>query len=147
MIICVRPFIKLFGFWQWIYSILFFCAFAIRIYLLTLLSHEAGRAVDMQCELQEGGGGGAQASRRPTVTMAVGIGVFSLTLLPPSSPSSGSSASAGRLLVSFEMALRPSSVELHPSSVLLAGFYCVSANLITAALTVVAAQIIGAIVH
>ena len=49
--------------------------------------------------------------------------------------------------MSFEMALRLSSVELHSSSVLLAGFYCVSANLITAALTVVAAQIIGAIVH
>ena len=44
------------------------------------------------------------------------------------------------------MALRPSSAELHSSSVLLAGFYCVSANLITAALTVGAAQIIGAIV-
>ena len=72
----------------------------------------------------------------------------SLALLPPlPSFSSGSSGSAPRLLVSFEMALRPSSVELHSSSVLLAGFYCVSANLITAALTVGAAQIIGAIVH
>ena len=70
-----------------------------------------------------------------------------LTLLTPSPPSTGSSASAPGLLVSFEMALRLSSVELHSSSVLLAGFYCVSANLITAALTVVAAQIIGAIVH
>lgn len=119
------------------------CAFAIRIYLFYVFPTKQAGPLICNASCRRG------ASEQATNSDDGGRHWhwFFLTLLTPSPPSTGSSASAPGLLVSFEMALRLSSVELHSSSVLLAGFYCVSANLITAALTVVAAQIIGAIVH
>ena len=66
------------------------CAFAPSVFTFYISHREARRPVDLQCKLQEGG----QASRRPTVTMAVGIG-SSLALLPPFfHASTGSSAPA-----------------------------------------------------
>ena len=121
-----------------------FCAFAIRIYVFYHFPTKHAGPLICNASCRRGKGGGKASEQ---ATNSDDGGRFLLSRTPSLTPSTGSSATAGRLLVSFEMALRPSSVELHSSSVLLAGFYCVSANLITAALTVVAAQIIGAIVH